>query len=114
MLTGYEQRRLVRPSMLSVRPYVFVRNAWVHVVDSVGQEFNSPELPIQVSDPIVPPTPITGILSAHPVQAVTGEVVTFSIQITGGVGPFTYHWEFGDGTSADTTEPIGYHIYSPQ
>jgi PKD repeat protein len=38
-------------------------------------------------------------LSGGPLEAVTGTSVLFNATTTGGAGPFTFAWNFGDGTS---------------
>ncbi len=42
--------------------------------------------------------------------AVAGNNVTFDSNVTGGLGPYTYDWSFGDGTNA--TGPAVAHIFA--
>lgn len=47
--------------------------------------------------------------AAFPLGGASPLVVTFTTSTRGGVGPFTYSWEFGDGTSASFAN--GTHTY---
>ena len=49
--------------------------------------------------------------SATPSAPVAGQIVTFSVMVTGGAGPLTYTWSFGDGP-ASATGPSVAHTYT--
>jgi hypothetical protein len=44
-------------------------------------------------------TPITGDFTFTPNSATTGQSVSFSAAASGGMQPYTYGWDFGDGTT---------------
>jgi PKD repeat protein len=46
----------------------------------------------------------------NPVSPLVGSTVTFTSSTTGGVGPYSYSWAFGDGTSS--TGPTATHAYT--
>jgi len=50
-------------------------------------------------------------VNAHgPYNGIVGQPITFSGSATGGVLPYTYHWDFGDGNTANQQNPQ--HAYS--
>jgi len=48
--------------------------------------------------------------SADTSSALTGTPIQFTSDILGGVAPFSYSWDFGDGTTSTDTNPV--HTYS--
>ena len=47
-----------------------------------------------------------------PYHALPGEEISFRAIVTGGYPPYTYYWDFGDGTSSNETNPS--HAYSTE
>jgi PKD repeat protein len=47
-----------------------------------------------------------------PYEGAPDEVITIRGTATGGIAPYTYHWEFGDGTSANEQNVV--HIYEQE
>lgn len=47
-----------------------------------------------------------------PYHALPGEPVTFNTTVYGGYQPYTYHWDFGDGTTSNESNPS--HVYNEE
>ena len=47
-----------------------------------------------------------------PYHALPGEPVTFNTTVYGGYQPHTYHWDFGDGTTSNESNPS--HVYEEE
>jgi len=57
-----------------------------------------------------PPSPVlSATIAAHPTEGTMPLTVTFNSTVTGGVAPYTYDWQLGDG--ATTTAANTVHIY---
>ena len=55
--------------------------------------------------------PLTAAFSASPTEGVNGRTVfTFTDQSTGGKGPYSYQWQFGDSNTSTLQNPT--HIYA--
>ena len=54
------------------------------------------------------PLAVSFTVSANPT---VGSPVTFTATVTGGTSPFSYSWDFGDGSAAGTTNPVS-HTYT--
>jgi PKD repeat protein len=59
-----------------------------------------------------PPGTLTVDLSAQPENVVSGQPVTFNASASGGNAPYTYVWDFGDGTTG--VGPQVSHAYTAQ
>ncbi|NNE36369.1 MAG: PKD domain-containing protein, partial [Rhodothermales bacterium] len=67
-----------------------------------GKATDTRTMTVTVEDPVQPPS-IVGI-SANPQSPDSATPVSFSANIQGD-GPFTYRWDFGDGTTATGANP---------
>jgi PKD repeat protein len=55
--------------------------------------------------------PLTAAFSASPTEGVNGRTVfTFTDQSTGGKGPYSYQWQFGDSNTSTLQNPT--HVYA--
>jgi len=55
--------------------------------------------------------PVSAAFAASPTQGVAGRTVfTFTDQSTGGKGPYSYQWQFGDGNSSNLQSPT--YVYA--
>jgi hypothetical protein len=67
--------------------------ATLTVTDFVGQDGTA------ATSVVVNPTPSVTV-TVTPSSPILGENVTFVASVSGGTGPFTYSWSFGDGSTA--------------
>jgi PKD repeat protein len=60
------------------------------------------------------PSPPIGepLISVSPSVPLPGSTASFNVSFTGGVGPFSYNWTFGDGAISTATSPS--HAYSSE
>ena len=58
------------------------------------------------------PPALTVGLQASPSQAQVFSNITFTASATGGVPPYSYHFDFGDGAFMDTASPTAVHQYA--
>ena len=79
-----------RPGVYSVQAYV---------ADSAANYSLSPPVAVVVGGGYA----LTVTLDASAVVPAAGEPVLFSVGVTGGVAPYEYNFEFGDGTFLDNT-----------
>jgi MYXO-CTERM domain-containing protein len=54
---------------------------------------------------------VTGDFSFSPSSIVNGQSVSFTATFSGGVPPYTYHWDFGDGGTDNTATATLTHTY---
>ena len=91
----------MRRSILLLFPLlVFVLFAFVYGVTSISIQNTSR----------INAGPLTAAITANPSHVKVGHSVSFVCTATGGVSPYTYLWDFGDGTTG--TGPIQSHSYS--
>ncbi|MCF2141254.1 MAG: right-handed parallel beta-helix repeat-containing protein [Candidatus Lokiarchaeota archaeon] len=53
---------------------------------------------------------LKAFISASKYSAITGEEISFSAYSEGGLPPYVYYWEFGDGFTSNDMDPL--HTYS--
>src|SRR5439155_1239301 len=75
------------------------------VTDSKGQTAGSTQT-ITVSQPLS----LTASFTFSPSSPMTGQTVTFTASASGGTSPYSFNWNFGDGTSG--TGSVVNHAYS--
>lgn len=90
-----------------------------NIQDSGCTDTGTGSAPPPVPPPPVPPTPppppptsggtLVGDFTWAPLRPLVGQTVTFTANVTGGTGPFTYLWLFGD--EEDSTELNPTHVY---
>src|SRR6267143_783219 len=98
--------RLTASQKIDVQGFV----AW-HPPSTAGHGYSSWELHPMTAWRFTP-TSLTPDFSWTPGQLVPGQVVTFSGSASGGRAPYTFKWNFGDGTTV-TGSPAG-HAFSAQ
>src|SRR2546428_103879 len=59
--------------------------------------------------PPPPPPPVIVEITATPTQGTMPLTVSFTSAVTGGVSPYSYDWEFGDGSKSNAANTV--HIY---
>ncbi len=82
-------------------------NVTVMVTDSVGNHATS--VPVKVD--VVTPFNLAATASASSTQGMAPLAVNFSASVGGGTAPYTYSWDFGDGTTPSTAS-APQHIYT--
>lgn len=73
------------------------------VLDALGQIYNDTHLTVVITPPL------TVTASASRTEGFAPLTVYFTGSVGGGTGPYTYLWDFGDGTSASTGNAL--HTY---
>src|SRR5438552_17721424 len=59
--------------------------------------------------PPPPPPPLVVEITATPTEGTMPLTVSFASAVTGGVSPYSYDWEFGDGSKSNAANTV--HIY---
>ena len=59
---------------------------------------------------LTPPIPTLTCDAGGPYSGLTGQAIQFTGSATGGIPPYTWAWEFGDGGTAATQNPT--HVYT--
>jgi hypothetical protein len=89
--------------------------AWSHAAtysvtflaqDSLGKTISG-TLTVQVN-----PTATSLVLASHFSQLDVGTSDNLSLNFSGGLSPFSYSWNFGDGTTKSTSHPWALHSWS--
>ncbi len=76
----------------------YIHNAMVTVTDGVGHTAS-------LNVPVTVYQPLTASISASATSGTTPLAVNFTSTVAGGNGTYTYLWNFGDGTTANTANP---------
>src|ERR687891_11158 len=79
------------------------------VIDSTGQAA-SDNIPIIVEPPSPPPLASVNIIS-NGTQGIAPATFEFEANVAGGTGPYTYSWEFGDGSSRESNARTVSHTF---
>src|ERR671918_1155709 len=79
------------------------------VIDSTGQAA-SDNIPIIVEPPSPPPLASVNIIS-NGTQGIAPATFEFEANVAGGTGPYTYSWEFGDGSSRESNTRTVSHTF---
>jgi PKD repeat protein len=58
----------------------------------------------------ISPLALTADFSFNPSSPAVGQSVTFTPTVSGGTAPYSYSWDFGDGSSSTSASPS--HVYS--
>jgi len=80
---------------------------YVNVTDGMGRT-TSDSVTVTYTPPPPPELDVTGI--ATPTSGTAPLLVMFGLSSTGGVQPFTFLWDFGDGTNSTKSSPS--HLYN--
>src|SRR5919106_6340794 len=79
------------------------------VIDSTGQAA-SDNIPIIVEPSSPPPLASVNIIS-NGTQGIAPATFEFEANVAGGTGPYTYSWEFGDGSSRESNARTVSHTF---
>src|SRR5919106_4133236 len=79
------------------------------VIDSTGQAA-SDNIPIIVEPPSPPPLASVNIIS-NGTEGIAPATFEFEANVAGGTGPYTYSWEFGDGSSRESNARTVSHTF---
>jgi Tol biopolymer transport system component len=85
------------------------------IVDCTGTDVAGNEgtgsFTVTVNPP--PPDPLIAELTSTPTEGIAPATFEFEAIVTGGTPPYTYSWDFGDGsTEEDSIEPTTSHTYN--
>jgi PKD repeat protein len=81
----------------------------VRVTDSKGRSASTSCPMIRVNQPV---SPVIVSCTANPLNGEAPLNTLFTSTASGGVGGYTYHWSFGDGTNQDTSTRNTNHVYN--
>ena len=97
------------PAANTVHIYVTGGNflVWLSVGDSANGGAGSNPLYVNVTAAAVN---LTVTLPSVFVATPTGIQAVFASAVTGGTSPYAYHWDFGDGSQSDQSNPV--HIFA--
>src|SRR2546427_3259813 len=84
-------------------------NVTLEAKDSGGLTGNQTATVIVTPTPPPPPPPLVVEITATPGEGTMPLTVSFTSAVTGGVSPYSYDWEFGDGSRSNVANTV--HIY---
>ncbi|HWM52948.1 MAG TPA: right-handed parallel beta-helix repeat-containing protein [Thermoplasmata archaeon] len=84
-------------------------NVTMEAKDTGGLTGNQTATVIVTPTPPPPPPPIFVGITATPTEGTMPLTVSFTSSVTGGVSPYSYDWEFGDGSKSNAANTV--HIY---
>ena len=84
-------------------------NVTLEAKDTGGLTGNQTATVIVTPTPPPPPPPVIVEITATPTQGTMPLTVSFTSAVTGGVSPYSYDWEFGDGSKSNAANTV--HIY---
>ncbi len=84
-------------------------NITMEVNDTGGLTGNQTATVIVTPTPPPPPPPLVVDITATPSEGTMPLTVSFTSAVTGGVSPYSYDWEFGDGSRSNAADTV--HIY---
>ena len=84
-------------------------NVTLEAKDTGGLTGNQTATVIVTPTPPPPPPPLVVEITASPNDGTMPLTVSFTSSVTGGVAPYSYGWEFGDGSKSNAANTV--HIY---
>src|SRR3989475_2764631 len=84
-------------------------NVTMEAKDTGGLTGNQTATVIVTSVPPPPPQSLVVEITATPGEGTMPLTVSFTSAVTGGVSPYSYDWEFGDGSRSNAADTV--HIY---
>src|SRR3989454_4827288 len=84
-------------------------NVTLEAKDTGGLTGNQTATVIVTSVPPPPPPSLVVEITATPTEGTMPLTVSFTSAVTGGVSPYSYDWEFGDGSKSNAANTV--HIY---
>jgi len=84
-------------------------NVTMEVVDTGNLSANRTAMVIVSGVPPPPPPPLVVEITAAPTEGTMPLTVIFAGDVRGGVSPYSYDWEFGDGSKSNVANTV--HIY---
>ena len=84
-------------------------NVTMEVQDTGGLTANRTATVVVTPVPPPPPPPLAAEINATPTEGTMPLTVSFASAVTGGVSPYSYDWEFGDGSKSNAANTV--HIY---
>jgi len=84
-------------------------NVTMEVIDTGNLSANRTAMVIVSAVPPPPPSPLVVEITATPTEGTMPVTVSFTSHVGGGVPPYTYDWEFGDGSKSNAANTV--HIY---
>lgn len=85
------------PSGSKTYPNPGTYGLFCRVTDNMGEVVTTNTVTIVVSEPPPPPT-LSVVVSVSPLQVAVNEIVNWSAAPANGTPPYSYWWDFGDGT----------------
>ncbi len=84
-------------------------NVTMEVMDTGNLSANRTAMVIVSAIPPPPPPPFVVSITAAPTEGTMPLTVSFTSNVSGGIPPYSYDWEFGDGSKSNAANTV--HIY---